>query len=768
MREFRFILGRRALIVFLALLVATGALLGVPAATRTLAESPPPVVQEASAASGDSVAMEGPLLSSSGHSSLLQGGSTTGIWTETNTPITNTPTARCEHAMAATPSGVLLFGGWNNYDAANPQYFAGTWLFNTATNSWTKTNSVIEDSTNTPSVRHGHAMAALPGGDVLLFGGRNRGVPVENFLGDTWLFNTTTGTWGAITSSPSNPSARTYHAMATTPSGVLLFGGQQGSDSAARNDTWFFTYDYITKTGTWTETNTTGHNSTNTPAARYLHAMAATPSGVLLFGGYNGTTYLNDTWLFNTATNSWSQRTTSPTPQTRKAHAMAATPSTATSSGDVLLFGGYSTSYPNYLNDTWFFDTSAGSWSQLTTSSTPPARYGHAMAATPSGVLLFGGLRESAYPSYPYPYLNDTWLFNQGEEPTTHTISVTSPTAGATWVVGTDQNITWTSAGLTGTLTIQLARDEVHFTETLTTGVTNTATQYTWTVTGLASTNCLIRVTDGTTTGTSGEFTITHAASPDSVSLSPATATIVAGTTQAYTATAYDSYGNSWDITALTAFSISPNGSFSGNVASVSLAGPHTVTGSYGGKSATASLQVTPGAPHHFTFSTIAVQTAGTPFPVTITAYDSFNNVKTDFTGPATLSGFANSVNPTSIPFIAGVANPTLTITKAMAGVLTITSASISNDSNTFTVNPVALDHLSLSPATATIVAGTTQAYTATAFDSYGNSWDVTALTTFSISPNGSFSGNVASVSLAGPTPSPAATPARPLLPRWR
>ena len=331
----------------------------------------------------------------------------------------------------------------------------------------------------------------------------------------------------------------------------------------------------------------------------------------------------------------------------------------------------------------------------------------------------------------------------------------------------------------------------------------------------------------------------------DHILIAPATATIVAGTTQAYTSTAYDAYGNSWDITALTAFSISPNGSFSGNVASVSLAGPHAITGSYASKTATASLQVTPGAPHHFTFSTLTAQTAGASFPATITAYDSFNNVKTDFTGPATLSGFANSVNPTSIPFTNGVANPTLTITKAMTGVLTITSASISNDSNSFTVNPATLDHftfaaisnqtagvpfplsltaydlynnvktdysgpatlsgfdgavaptsipfssgiatpnvtitkamtgkltlsgsasndsntftvthsasvdhLSLSPATATIVAGTTQAYTSTAYDAYGNSWDVTALTAFSISPNGFFTGNIASVSLAGP-----------------
>ncbi|MCX5976971.1 MAG: hypothetical protein NTV33_09140 [Coprothermobacterota bacterium] len=71
MSEFRFILGRRALIVFLALLVATGALLGVPAATRTLAESPPPSSQDVSTASADSSAAEGPILDPSGPLLLL-------------------------------------------------------------------------------------------------------------------------------------------------------------------------------------------------------------------------------------------------------------------------------------------------------------------------------------------------------------------------------------------------------------------------------------------------------------------------------------------------------------------------------------------------------------------------------------------------------------------------------------------------------------------------------------------------------------------------
>ena len=68
----------------------------------------------------------------------------------------------------------------------------------------------------------------------------------------------------------------------------------------------------------------------------------------------------------------------------------------------------------------------------------------------------------------------------------------------------------------------------------------------------------------------------------------------------------------------------------------------------------------------------------------------------------------------------------------------TVTTAA-TGTSNDITVNPAALASITISPDTATITAGDTQAYTAEGFDAFGNSrGDVTADTTFSISPDGS------------------------------
>src|SRR5213076_1862964 len=67
------------------------------------------------------------------------------------------------------------------------------------------------------------------------------------------------------------------------------------------------------------------------------------------------------------------------------------------------------------------------------------------------------------------------------------------------------------------------------------------------------------------------------------------------------------------------------------------------------------------------------------------------------------------------------------------------------------TVTAGALDHLVLSPASATITAGGSQTYTAQGFDASNNALgDVTAATTFTIS-GGSCTGASCTASVAGP-----------------
>ena len=108
----------------------------------------------------------------------------------------------------------------------------------------------------------------------------------------------------------------------------------------------------------------------------------------------------------------------------------------------------------------------------------------------------------------------------------------------------------------------------------------------------------------------------------DHIVISPSSATIGAGGSQAYTAEGFDASNNSLgNVTSSTTFSISPDGSCTGASCTATTAGPHAVTGNDGGKTSTASLSVTVGALDHLVLAPAsATISAGSLSPKTRSA----------------------------------------------------------------------------------------------------------------------------------------------------
>jgi len=100
----------------------------------------------------------------------------------------------------------------------------------------------------------------------------------------------------------------------------------------------------------------------------------------------------------------------------------------------------------------------------------------------------------------------------------------------------------------------------------------------------------------GSISGNTSEPLVTHLSTAISVTVSPAAASIDAGASKSYTATATDQYGNSWNVTSSTSWSISSGagGSWSGNAYISANAGNWTVTANYSGVHGTAHLIVNP------------------------------------------------------------------------------------------------------------------------------------------------------------------------------
>jgi len=161
--------------------------------------------------------------------------------------------------------------------------------------------------------------------------------------------------------------------------------------------------------------------------------------------------------------------------------------------------------------------------------------------------------------------------------------------------------------------------------------------------------------------------------------------------------------------------------------------------GSY--TSNTLSVTVGAGAIDSFAVPNPGTRTAGTPFPVSLTAVDAYGNTKTDFTGShcITFSGPASSPNGTApsypprgacavgqsaVSFTTGVAGPSVTLYNASASTtlaVTDSASGKSGSSGAFGVSPLAASSLLLSAATTTPAAGQADNLTVTARDVYGN-----------------------------------------------
>ncbi len=150
---------------------------------------------------------------------------------------------------------------------------------------------------------------------------------------------------------------------------------------------------------------------------------------------------------------------------------------------------------------------------------------------------------------------------------------------------------------------------------------------------------------------------------------------------------------------------------------------------------------VQPAGLDRFALNPVGDQTAGTAFNLTLTAYDAYDNVKTNYGGPAMLLDTTGTLVPaTASGFTAGAWTGNATITRTGSGiVITATDGAVSTNTNPFAVDPAELDHIVLSPPASTIFAWQVRPYTVEAFDVYGNSrGDVTAVnTTFSIVESG-------------------------------
>jgi N-acetylneuraminic acid mutarotase len=363
-------------------------------------------------------------------------------WTQMSPAVS--PSPRRSHAMAAVSGTdqIVLFGGVQN--VGPPVIFGDTWVYDASENTWTQ-----KSPTMSPGGRAGGHMTEVSGTDqVVMFGGSsNFGTspdplwvydlghdtwtlkspspsPAPQFSmgmamvsgtdqivllgrldGVTWVYDAGEDAWRQTVPWPSPRNASAMAGVRGTDQ-IVLFGGS--SILGATGDTWV----YDVSDESWTRKTTTG------PSARSSHAMAnvSGTDQIVLFGGTALGSLIGETWVYDLSDDTWTQKFPAVSPSPRNGHGMAAVSGT----DQIVLFGGQAVGFDR-VADTWVYDLSDNTWTQMFPAGPPSARTDHAMANVrgTDQIVLFGGFDGARE--------GDTWIYDLSENTWTQMSPTVSP-----------------------------------------------------------------------------------------------------------------------------------------------------------------------------------------------------------------------------------------------------------------------------------------------------------------------------------------------------
>ncbi len=264
------------------------------------------------------------------------------------------------------------------------------------------------DTTPTyPPARSGQGFASSGGttsgaSRLYMFGGRKDGTAI----GDLWSYanaGSTGATWTYIPGGTSSPgtSYPSPRAWVGWSCGAGLCVASNGVSTSIFKETWIFSE----STRTWSQV---ACNRVLCPSARLAPAMAYDQAhGVhVLFGGDSGALVLADTYTFNASTKTWTQVNGGVTPPARSGAAATYVPNVG-----IVMFGGYGNPCcVAMLNDMYVWNGSA--WAAVTsvvnggTTTAVPALWDHSMAWDPArgAMIVSHGLVDSSWTPN-----NQTW-----------------------------------------------------------------------------------------------------------------------------------------------------------------------------------------------------------------------------------------------------------------------------------------------------------------------------------------------------------------------
>ena len=299
------------------------------------------------------------------------------------------PPGRTNHTAVYDPvrHRMIVFGG-----DGTSSHLQDVWALSlSGTPSWTQLHPIWGGPNGTaPSARLQHSAIYDPVRDrMLVFGGSD-----GTFRNDVWALSLSgTPTWILLTPSGTPPAPRVDHTAIYDPvrDRMIVFGG--ASSSTLLNDVWALS---LSGTPAWTSITPSG----TPPSARYTHTAIYDPvrDRMVIFGGSNGL-FLNDVWALSLAgTPAWTSVTTTGTAPYRASHTCVYDPVR----DRMVMFGGVD--YGSTLNDVWALSLATNAWTMTSPVAGPPAARGGHTAIYDSvndRMVISGGLN--------FGVIGDTW-----------------------------------------------------------------------------------------------------------------------------------------------------------------------------------------------------------------------------------------------------------------------------------------------------------------------------------------------------------------------
>lgn len=290
--------------------------------------------------------------------------------------------ARQGHSAVWTGSELIIWGGQDRSGS----------LLNTGARYHPVNGTWIPMSTNNaPAARTRHR-AVWTGSEMIVWGGETvqlfGGIVITNTGA---RYNPTTGTWTAIAI---GGGPRQDHSAFWTGSEMLVWGGTilssgpLGSSLVPRNDG----ARYNLAGNSWSFISNTG-----TPSPRKDYSAVFTGTEMIIWGGRDSIgsiistqTNFNDGARYNLAGNNWTPTTLSGTPVRRFSH------SAAWSGTEMIVWGGQYAEgsisiVRSNFNDGARYNPAANSWSPMSTTGGPAARFGHDAIWAGNRMVIWGG-----------------------------------------------------------------------------------------------------------------------------------------------------------------------------------------------------------------------------------------------------------------------------------------------------------------------------------------------------------------------------------------